>query len=53
VWSYGFVHDRTRDGRVFRILKILDKYGRECLAIDVGRKFSHDAVMHRVTDLFF
>jgi putative transposase len=43
VWSYDFVYDRTRDGRVFRILTILDEYSRECLSIDVGRKFTHDA----------
>jgi putative transposase len=53
VWSYDFVYDRTRDGRAFRMLTILDEYSRECLAIDVGRKFTHDAVMHRLTDLFF
>ena len=50
VWSYDFLYDRTRDGRAFRMLTILDEYNRECLAIDVGRKFSHDAVMHRLTD---
>jgi putative transposase len=38
---------------VFRILTILDRYSRECLSIDVVRKFTHDAVMHRLTDLFF
>jgi hypothetical protein len=37
------VYDRTRDGRGFRMLTILDEYSRECLAIDVGRKFTHDA----------
>jgi transposase InsO family protein len=47
------VYDRTRDGRGFRMLTILDEYSRECLAIDVGRKFTHDAVLHRLTDLFF
>jgi putative transposase len=53
VWSYDFVHDRTRDGRVLRMLTILDEYSRECLSIDVGRKFTHDTVLHRLTDLFF
>ena len=36
VWSYDFLHDRTRDGRALRMLTILDEYSRECLAIDVG-----------------
>jgi transposase InsO family protein len=35
------------------MLTILDEYSRECLAIDVGRKLTHDAVMYRLTDLFF
>ena len=35
VWSYDFVHERTHDGRAFRLLTILDEYTRECLAIDV------------------
>ncbi len=53
VWAHDFVHDRTRDGRGFRLLTIMDEYTRECLAIDVGRKLSHDDVMHRLADLFF
>ena len=53
VWSYDFVHDRTRDGRGFRLLTILDEYTRECLAIDTGRSLTHDAVLHRLSDLFF
>ena len=35
------------------MLAILDEYSRECLAIDVGRKFTHDSVMDRWADLFF
>ena len=46
------MHNRRRDGRAFRILRILDEYSRECVAIDVGRDFTHDAVMHRLTDPF-
>ena len=53
VWSYDFVHDRRRDGRALRMLTILDEYSRECLAIDVGRRLPYDAVLHRLTDLFF
>jgi len=25
-WSYDFVHDRTHDGRAFRILTLIDEY---------------------------
>ena len=41
VWSYDFVHERTHDGRAFRLLTILDEYTRECLAIDVKRQMNH------------
>ena len=53
VWTYDFVHERTRDGRGFRLLTILNEYTRECLSIDVERKLSHDDVMYRLANLFF
>ena len=28
VWSYDFVHERTYDGRAFRVLNVIDKYSR-------------------------
>ena len=30
VWSYDFVMDQTADGRVIRMLTIVDEYTREC-----------------------
>ncbi len=53
VWSYDFVQSHTRDGRILRMLSILDEYTRECLSIDVERQLTHDDVMHRLTNLFF
>ena len=35
------------------MLTILDEYTRECLAIGVDHRLTHDAVVHRLTDLFF
>jgi putative transposase len=32
VWAYDFVEDRTRDGRKFRMLTVIDELTRECLA---------------------
>jgi putative transposase len=37
VWSYDFVMDRTEDGRRPKMMPVVDKYTRECLAIEVGR----------------
>ena len=36
VWSYDFVSTRTHDGRVLKLLTVLDEYTRQCLAIKVG-----------------
>lgn len=52
VWSYDFVQARTRDGRAFRMLNVIDEYTRECLAIDVARRLSSDDVLERLSDLF-
>lgn len=38
VWAYDFVEDRTRDGRRFRMLNVVDEFTRECLAIRFGRR---------------
>ncbi len=51
VWSYDFVQARTRDGRAFRMLTIIDEYTRECLAIDVARRLGADDVPERLSDL--
>ena len=51
VWSYDFMHDRTYDGKAFRIINILDEYTRECLLIRVDRKFYSENVIDVLTDL--
>ncbi len=38
VWSYDFVADRAHDGKAFRMLRIIDEFTRESLAIGVARK---------------
>ncbi len=52
VWAYDFVMDHTHDGRVFRMLTIIDEYTRECRAIDVARHLRSDDVLHRLAKLF-
>ena len=49
VWAYDFVEDRTREGRKFRMLNVVDEFTRECLAIRVGRKLKAVDVL---ADLF-
>ena len=52
VWSYDFVMGRTSDGRVFRMLNIIDEYTRECLAILVRRRITSQEVIDRLFELF-
>jgi transposase InsO family protein len=52
VWSYDFVQARTRGGRAFRTLAVIDEFTRECLAIDVARRLKSDDVLERLSDLF-
>jgi putative transposase len=51
IWSYDFVQARTRDGRAFRMLTVIDEFTRECLAIDVSRRLTSDDVLERLSDL--
>lgn len=52
VWSYDIVHDRTSDGRVLRILNVIDEFTRECLASVVERRVTHDVVIGTLFELF-
>jgi putative transposase len=52
VWAYDFVEDRTRDGRKFRMLCVVDEFTREALAIRVGRKLGSADVIDVLADLF-
>ncbi len=52
VWAYDFVEDRTRDGRKFRMLCVVDEFTREALAIRVARKLSPTDVIDTLADLF-
>lgn len=52
VWAYDFVEDRTRDGRRFRMLNVVDEFTRECLAIRVERQLRAADVIDMLSDLF-
>ena len=42
---------RTREGRSYRLLTILDEYSRECQAIVVGRRLTHNDVIEHLATL--
>lgn len=52
VWSYDFVHDRTHDGKPFRVLNIIDEFSKECLATVTRRRFRAQDVILILADLF-
>jgi len=52
LWSYDFVLERTRDGRPFRILNVIDENTRECLAVRVHRRLDHEDVQECLAELF-
>jgi putative transposase len=52
VWSYDFLFDRTRDGRVVKILTVIDEYTRECLALRAERSMKSEEVLEVLDDLF-
>ncbi len=51
VWAYDFVQDKTRDGRKFRMLTVIDEFTRECLAIKVQRRLNNQDVLAVFADL--
>lgn len=44
VWTWDFLHDRTSDGRPLKWLTLIDEYTRECLALEVARGMTAEAV---------
>jgi len=51
VWSYDFVSARTHDGRILRILTLIDEYTRECLALRVARRLNSRNVIETLSDV--
>ncbi len=50
-WSMDFVADDLFNGRRIRVLTVVDNFGRECVAIEVGQGLRGDdmvAVMERI-----
>ena len=50
VWAYDFVQDRTHDGKVIKMLTLIDEYSRECLAIEAQRTLRSGDVLQAVAD---
>ena len=51
VWSYDFLSARTHEGRLLRILALIDEYTRECLALRVARRLNSRDVIETLSDV--
>lgn len=51
VWSWDFVFDRTRDGRVLKLMVVIDEFTRRCLAIHVARRIRSREALEVFADL--
>ncbi len=51
VWSYDFLRSTTHDGRMLRILVVIDEFTRKCLAIRVARRLSRWDVIEVLADI--
>jgi putative transposase len=45
VWALDFQFDQTSDGRMLKILNVIDEFTREALATDVARSIDADGVV--------
>jgi putative transposase len=45
VWAMDFQFDQTTDGKMLKLLNVIDERTRECLAIDVDRSIDADGVV--------
>ena len=52
LWACDLVEDRTREGRKFPTLSVVDEFSRECLAIRAKRTPGSTEVIDVLTDLF-
>jgi putative transposase len=52
ICSIDFIFDRTVNGRSIKILSVIDEFTRECIALEVHRRFTGDDLVSLLGDLF-
>jgi len=52
VWSWDFIFDRTETGTALKLFTIVDEYSRECITLDVSRRFKAEDIINRLSELF-
>lgn len=43
-WSMDFIMDRLEDGRLFRVLSVVDNFSRQCVVLEADRSLSGEKV---------
>jgi putative transposase len=43
-WSMDFILDRLEDGRLFRVLSVVDNFSRECVVLEADRSLTGEKV---------
>ena len=51
VWCCDFVFDRTQDGRILKLLTVVDEYTRECLEVRVEKRMNGLDVLETMDEL--
>jgi transposase InsO family protein len=52
IWSYDFLSEKLENGRLVKLLVVIDEFTRECLAIDVKRSIKGPDVVEVLRYLF-
>ena len=47
VWALDYQFDQTADGRILKLLNVVDEHTREALTIQVDRRIDADATVER------
>src|SRR5215813_3301915 len=51
VWTWDFIFDRTSDGRSLKWLSIVEKYTRECLALEARRGMTAEDIRNILAEV--
>ncbi len=52
IWSWDFIFDRTESGQTIKVFTIIDEYTRECITLDVSKRFTAEDIINRLSELF-
>lgn len=51
IWSVDFVHDRLSNGRLYKMLTVIDEYTREALTVSIHTKMNGEDVLEALYPL--